>query len=564
TKYDRWPRSRYLNVWLVDNMTKMGGTAGYAYHPEDVEGALSFADGVIIIDNYIGSIGTGSPYNSRALTHEIGHFLGLDHVWGPTNNPAEIGNCAKDDGIYDTPNCEGSVVDSCDLTRKTCDTLPDPVQNYMDYSYCTMMFTKDQVEFMRNVLRQQTAQRNNLWSADNLSKTVPDSVQYNPVADFYVKSGDPLAEDQNNPFACTGEPVTFMNASWALTDNNPTYSWTFQDGSPSTSTDANPSISFNSPGWKDVTLTVTDNGLTGTVTRQNYIYISGDWPTTSGVHHFNFDDHPDWWTIWNPQHSEYQWEVKSDAGKDGTAGIFLNMTSPYPNPIFNSPEYFFNQRREGAKVAFITQPMDFTYLTNATISFDRACATDATEPSAMTESLTIYYSINCGKKWTEVPLAELKGLNLVNNGTGWTSFYPNEITTWTNKSFNLPSIISGKNHVLFKFVYTGSTTSNNIAIDNINIDGTLSVDAPQLNDNIAVYPNPSKQSTGWNIKYDANEWSGAQVRLIDMSGRLVKSAVLPVGKTEWNLSVGNDVTPGVYILKIQNEKGITQRKLMLK
>ncbi len=50
---------------------------------------------------------------------------------------------------------------------------------------------------------------------------------------------------------CPGETVTFTNESSCLPT---TYQWTFQGGSPATSTDANPQIMYTTPGYYDVTL----------------------------------------------------------------------------------------------------------------------------------------------------------------------------------------------------------------------------------------------------------------------------------------------------------------------
>ena len=137
SKLNSWPRNRYLNVWVVRTISS--GAAGYAYLPGGAPTAA--VDGIIILSTYVGSIGTGNPTTARALTHEIGHFLNLQHTWGSTNNPnVACGN----DGVSDTPVTKGWT--SCNLTSNAICTanVQENVQNFMDYSYCYRMFTAGQ------------------------------------------------------------------------------------------------------------------------------------------------------------------------------------------------------------------------------------------------------------------------------------------------------------------------------------------------------------------------------------------------------------------------------------
>jgi hypothetical protein len=547
SKLTQWPRGRYLNVWTVKSME--GGVAGYSFYPSSVEGNNRFRDGVIIRHNYIGDTGSGNVNNSRALTHEIGHYLGLAHPWGPTNDPGLTGNCAVDDGIADTPNTIGWT--SCNLAGTTCDTILDNVQNFMDYSYCSNMYTEGQVTYIRNILTQNMSQRSNLWSAANLDISIPNNGTCDPIADFHA----------NKLYVCEGEQVAFKNFSWRLSGNNTNYTWAFQDGTTSNLNAEDPTVIFNSTGWKDVTLTLEENGLTDTILKENFIYIAPDWPIFSGTHQYNFENNPNYWIIQNPQKHEAEWEVQNDVGKNGGGGIFLDMTTPYQDPVLFSSEFFFNDRRGGTRHAFVTPTMDFSYMTNISISFDWACATDGTQASEITEQLIVYTSTDCGNSWQQ--RKSIAGIELVNNGSGWASFRPNAGTStlWDTETLQLPNL---GNHAMIKFEYIGSDNSNNIAIDNINIGGTLSAESFQKEDNLSIYPNPTSQADGWEIKYDPAQWGGAKLQLTDMSGRVISASELPINQSTWNIKPSGKATQGVYILKVVHGEKVVQNKLILK
>lgn len=135
---DAWNTEKYLNIWVCD---LADGIFGSASPP----GTSSDIDGVVIDYRYFGTIGTvEAPYHKgRTTTHEIGHWLGLRHLWG------DSGGCTDDDGIEDTPIQSGPSV-GCDVAKISCGNL-SMVQNYMDLSVddCMNLFTKGQREKMR-------------------------------------------------------------------------------------------------------------------------------------------------------------------------------------------------------------------------------------------------------------------------------------------------------------------------------------------------------------------------------------------------------------------------------
>ncbi len=147
--YDAWDATKYLNIWIVPSISDngMGGILGYTQWP----GGSWTTDGVVIAYKYIGNIGTAvAPFNlGRTATHEIGHWLGLSHIWGDDN-----GACWGSDNIDDTPNQAGSNYGCPTHPSISCSNNGDMFMNYMDYTddTCMNIFTIDQKIRMLTVL----------------------------------------------------------------------------------------------------------------------------------------------------------------------------------------------------------------------------------------------------------------------------------------------------------------------------------------------------------------------------------------------------------------------------
>src|SRR6185437_3463084 len=184
SKLNSWDRTKYMNVWVANSLAQAGvvngGTVlGYAYFPSEMDNVYAAGiDGVLINYQCIGSIGVANPAWDRCLTHELWHTLNLEHPWGLTNNP---GVACGDDGVQDTPETQGyfSICPADSTGAKKCDTLTkvplfivtENWQNYMDYSFCSNMFTLGQAQRMQAALNSTQAGRNNLWSPANLIAT---------------------------------------------------------------------------------------------------------------------------------------------------------------------------------------------------------------------------------------------------------------------------------------------------------------------------------------------------------------------------------------------------------
>ena len=173
---DNWDPLKYLNIWVCNltNSSGSGQTLGYAYLP-GLQGSSSqsWKDGLVIDYLFFGTTGSvSSSSNGRTATHEIGHYLGLNHTF------CESSGCCDNDlssqyswgDVDDTPATEdiyfGAVNSS--TNNNTCNDLSysniftnnvlDMDENYMSYSSNVWMFSQGQVDVMLGTLNASTWQ----------------------------------------------------------------------------------------------------------------------------------------------------------------------------------------------------------------------------------------------------------------------------------------------------------------------------------------------------------------------------------------------------------------------
>jgi hypothetical protein len=142
---DAWPSSKYLNLWAC---TLSDDLLGYAQFP----GGDPATDGVVILNTAFGTTGTAAaPFNlGRTATHEVGHWLNLNHIWGDTSD------CSGTDHVADTPNAQFPNYHVPHFPHVSCGNGPsgDMFMNYMDYvdDKAMVMFTHGQVARMQAAL----------------------------------------------------------------------------------------------------------------------------------------------------------------------------------------------------------------------------------------------------------------------------------------------------------------------------------------------------------------------------------------------------------------------------
>jgi len=233
---NRW--SGYLNIYVND----ADGNLGYS-----PLGGAGNGDGVVINRTYFGvssncgNVNTTAPYNlGRTLTHEVGHYLLLDHIWG--------NGCGQDDGIADTPNQDSDYSGCPSVGASSCGSV-DMHMNYMDYvdDACMYMFSDGQVTVSEN------------YVASNLTSLTSNAPN--------VISGSTGGGGNNGNQTTCATPATA--SAQVQSNTSATISWEAQSGA------TEYQLAYRQSGttsWTSVTTTAAQRTITGLTAGTTYNY----------------------------------------------------------------------------------------------------------------------------------------------------------------------------------------------------------------------------------------------------------------------------------------------------
>lgn len=443
-----------------------------------------------------------------------------------------------------------------DVTVYGSTNVIENVENYMEYSYCSKMFTIGQTERMHAALNHTAGERNNLWTEANLQLTgVAEGYQAScpPQADFYARTSLMGSDNPEWPYVpayCAGTPVQFVDNS---VGGFPTaWAWTFQDGTPATSTERNPVVSFEGTGFKEVTLTVTNaNGSTTKV--DPYAFVIGGTPNDHvGLYSEGFETTTSLfpWLSQNHANNITSWRRTTTAGNGSNACVMLNSGERDYLDLIDSPN--------GADYDdFYSPTFDLSGLSEASFQFSFAYSTTASDLALVTERLLVSISTDCGRTWSLLPNGELSGAQLINNGNNPQLPPP----AWTDRTFNLNAQRRVAN-VRFRFRYISSEYSGNLYIDNINIIGAVGVEDLSSEKFMNLYPNPTNDQ--FTLGVHGMDKYATTITITDIRGAVVhqrvnapSSRILQFSAAELNLA------NGLYLIKASNEAGHHTQKLMV-
>lgn len=527
-EHGNWPGNKYINIFVAQDI---GGAAGYTMYPNNWLGA-SMSNGIHVLHNYVGSIGTSGSNGAHTLTHEVGHWLNLPHLWGDSNDPGIESNCNIDDGVADTPLTKGWT--TCNLSGTTCDGNLDNVENFMEYSYCSKMFTEGQKARMHAALNSSTGGRNNIHTAANLAATGVSLPEVLCTADF----------DADYKVVCQGQTVTFDDLSYnAVTSRQ----WSFPGGSPATSTAENPAITYNTPGTYEVQLTVSDGSSTESKTKTAFITVLNDAASLPFTESFEGTNNIDYsfWLVEN-QGNNAAFDITTSVGHTGNHSAKLGN---------------FGQAA-GNKDAIISQPIDLSSISSqVTLSFRYAYR----KRSASNEEwLRVFITNSCGESW--VQRKTLKGSNL-GNIVASGDWAPSSPADWV--TVHMANVTSSywvdDFRVKFEFESDGG---NNFFIDDINIYSGSSSNEPSLNledhellKAFNVYPNPADNIA--NVSFTLEKDQNVNVSLVNMMGQNIQSHTVQANNGQNLVMLDIDtIDAGVYFINV-NVGGMKQTKRLV-
>ncbi|MEZ5042855.1 MAG: PKD domain-containing protein [Saprospiraceae bacterium] len=433
----QWDPNRYMNMWTVQFGGESSSLLGYAQFPslsglqgfEQNEGPAK-TDGVVIRYQSFGNTGNvEAPYDGgRTATHEVGHWLGLRHIWGD-------GDCSADDFCADTPRASQPNY-NCVQIQTCTGTERDMVENYMDYTpdNCMNIFTNDQKARIRTVLMNSPRRKELLTSMESTgSGNHPNA----PVASFAVdKSG-----------TCAGESIHFSDQS----SNNPTaWEWNFYDEAGTllgTFNNSTLDITFNTPGLYSVELKTSNGSGQDSYYEENFITILSDQRYTELTEDLeNQNTALKDWVLFNPDADRTFTLSEVSAYDYGSASVVFDNYSVDDDP-------------SGKIDALVSPAFDLSFAINPYFYFEHAYATFNTTYS---DTLVMFYSLDCGE--TFVPFWFKGGEELATALPSEDSFVPTS-EEWAWNQVSLAGLIGQPSvHILIANL---SGWGNNLYLDNI-------------------------------------------------------------------------------------------------
>lgn len=389
-------------------------------------------------------------------------------------------------------------------------------QMYMD-GLPRVIVNELEIQYNSGKIRAATYGRG-IWESD-LFVTTP------PTAQFY--SPDTVI--------CPNNCATFYNTTPNLGLN---WQWHFPGGTPSTSTDLNPTVCYTNLGNYNVSLSVTNPSGSDSTYASSYVKVqqaAGGSPAPLTENFESSSTIPVGWNVYNPDNAA-TWDHSQGIGGFGMSQASFHVDN-------------FSTNFKGEADHFVSPLMDFTSASNVKLTFDVAYAQWS---SARADTLSIYYSTDCGL--TKNLLYQKSGSILATRGNYPLYFTPSA-NEWRNDTVDL-SAVTGLSAVEIWFE-NRSGNGNVLYIDNINIYEDNGVGISELSEgDFKIYPNPFNDLL--TINSSTNEAIN-KITIFNSLGQQVFIQKINSPNAQLNLF---ELSEGIYILLIETENEIISKKII--
>lgn len=335
-----------------------------------------------------------------------------------------------------------------------------------------------------------------------------------------------------------------------LSEGCPTaWTWSFEPNTVSfvNGTDANsqnPEVMFDAAGDYNVTLNVSNSAGESSLTKENYIHIGGQpIPFLNGFDGESMEIAG--WTIENPD-GKKTWDLKEINGIAGNSNAAWMNNFDYTNM---------------GERDYMTSPlMSFVGYDNVLMSFEYAYAQRYNQK----DSLIVSLSADCGESWTRVYVNGPDGEGVFETSEPNTDFFePTGAADWAGYgSYGASQPIidlnqwAGQGNIKLRFE-TFNQYGNNLYLDNVEVNNTVGLFDSQVENEVAVYPNPTKGTLNILLK---DENAKYELSILNVQGKIVYSSSISAGKTQLNLQT---LPKGIYVVKLENNKFSETQKLIV-
>ncbi|AWM34829.1 PKD domain-containing protein [Hymenobacter nivis] len=310
-----------------------------------------------------------------------------------------------------------------------------------------------------------------------------------PVASFTVKPSP----------VCAGGAVAFTSTSGPCPS---TYAWSFPGGTPSSSTAANPVVTYATAGAYTATLVVGNgNGSSAAATATVVVQGSGlalpyAESLASGI--------PATWTVTNPDNALTWGPANNVVRKDGTTGTVAAIK-------------FYNYSARAQRDTLRTPAVDLRGQAKPFLRFDLAYAAVSAAPAANNDSLAVDVYTACTATRLGRVYLQSAATGLGTTAVQASAFAPTAAAQWRTESVDLTAFTGQQ--VYFRFT-AFNEYGNNLYLSNVRVENSVATATRALADSPAlqVYPNPVGSGSALALALPLGTGT-ATLRLIDALGR---------------------------------------------